>query len=166
MAGYLACKALERHVCGTCTQAMCRNERAEGSQHTILASLKSVTGVDDADIGSLKQPTDAFLLFILKAYEIVQSQAASILHESGVGERVIECIMATSAAEEMRSMMCDNGVLCDAAARFVRLQLHVMCRQALAGHHFYTKGKQCRKLLKVSCRSRAALNVSVTLQNL
>ena len=77
-----------------------------------------------------------------------RSQAPTILEESQIASRLMTCMMATPAAQHLLSVLCSDKALRNAAARFTRLQLHVMCRQLGGG--WKGKGARCRKLLKVS----------------
>ena len=144
--GYLARKCLESHPCDVCRSAICSPGRVVGDARDILTGLKSFTGVNDTDVGSLVRPTDEFYNLVMECYITTQSQAPTILQESGIARRIIECVVHSAEATRLQ---CCRSLLVDTVSRFVRLQLHVMCRGVGKGR---ARVQRNRKLLKVSGR--------------
>ena len=149
MAGYLARKSLDSHPCEQCQKAICLPERVVGTQRDILTGLKSFTGVGSGDVGSLLRPTAAFFSLARECYIATQAQAPTILLESGIARRIIDCVSHSAEAAVLLPQLCGPGVLTDAVARFVRLQLHVMCRKVCVAKG-RARATRNRKLLKIS----------------
>ena len=148
--GYLVRKSQDQHRCKECRDALTLPSSVVGSRRAVLSGLKSFTGRCVLDVGSLLQPTDLFFLFLVHTYVITQSQAPTIMQECGIARRIIECALATREAAQLSRILCARRVLHDITARFVRLQLHRICRTM--GGNGRGKSSGNRKMLKVCAR--------------
>ena len=148
--GYLVRKSQDDHCCNECLSVLTLPSSVVGSRRAVLSGLNSFTGRCVSDVGSLLQPTDLFFLFLVHTYVIAQSQAPTILQECGIARRIVECALDTREAEHLSGLLCTRKVLRDMTARFVRLQLHRMCRMLGGGG----RGKSLcnRKMMKVCAR--------------
>ena len=103
VAGYLTRISLESHNCEQCRSAMCRPERAIGSQRETLTAPKSFTGVGSSDVGSLLLPTDVFFDLDRECYVTTQVQVSTLLTDSGIARRTVSCVMQSCEANILYS---------------------------------------------------------------
>ena len=92
IAGYLLRKGQAKHTCAQCSRELEKPEKAVVYDREILCGLKSYTGQDDTDVGSLLKPTQAFHDVVVRAYEVVQGHGPSIFgarRHPGAAARVL-----------------------------------------------------------------------------
>ena len=106
------------------------NRSVRRSRETLLG-LKSYIGLT-CDIGSLKAPSEPFFEVIVKAYEITETQIGSALCNHGIRERLMLCVCETEAYMAMANRLCSSHRLHHMMARFVRMNLHLVCARLSA----------------------------------
>ena len=84
IAGHLLRKGQAKHTCALCSCELEKTEKAVMYDREILSGLKSYTGQDDTDVGSLLKHAQAFHDVAVRAHEVVQGLSPSIFGRSGL----------------------------------------------------------------------------------
>ena len=153
IAGYLVRQEELLHVCSTCDSALLSDcQQVRRSRETMLG-LKSHTGLSLREMGQLKVPSEALHLLLIAAYVITETQIRSAMLSRGVGTKLLLCIANTSAHRGLSSALCDGNRLKPMIARFVRMQLHLICAKVTAESGAKGVNKANRKHMKLTSRS-------------
>lgn len=150
--GYLICKGEEQHSCEKCSAVLCKPERNVVYEREMMCALKSFTGVSEADVGSLKKPTEAFHEAVVLTYRLTQVMAPSLMCRTGIASHIMSAVMGTETVTGLRAALCDQNSLNDMLSRFVRMQLHVFCKTKGDGMRGQPRNKMNRKALKLAAR--------------
>ena len=129
--GFLAHKEEGQHTCGQCAAALFTSKRSVRRSRETLLGLKSFIG-PACDVGSLKAPSEPFFDVIVKAYQITETQIGSALCNHGIRERLMLCVCETEAYMTMTSRLCSSHRLHHMIARFIRMNLHLVCARLSA----------------------------------
>ena len=150
--GYLICKGEEQHSCDKCRTALCKPGREIVYEREMLCALKSYTGDTDVDVGRLKKPTEAFNEAVVMTYRLTQSMAPSLISRPGIANRIMSAVMRTETVTCLQDVLCDKNSLKEMLYRFVRMQLHVLCKMKGENMKAQPRNKVNRKALKLSAR--------------
>ena len=119
----------------------------------ILRELyKSYTGISEADVGTLKNPTEAFHETVVLTYRLAQGMAPSLMCRSGIAHQIMSSVMSTEKVKALVASLCHQNCLSQMLSQFVRMQLHAMCKVKGNAMKERPRNKACREALKLPPR--------------
>ena len=108
---YLVRKA--RLSCSGCRTALLKEATVPLADVETFIALKSYTAITPNDAGSLLRPKEECDACIVACYKQFkqQVQTESVLLESSLCKRLVNCVMAMSEAQHLTQLMCHPDVL-------------------------------------------------------
>ena len=142
-------RRVERHCCDVCQGALSKPEKYVVYEREITCGLKSFTGLTEVDVGGLIKPTQTFYDVVERAYRVAQT---IMLLQRGVMARIEPHVVASHEVTYLKDRLCKNSSLLFMLRLFVRLQLHVMCKEvgSRSTGRAGAKAPMCRKLFKLN----------------
>ena len=130
--GNLLCKA-KLSCCG-CKTTLTKDATMPLADTETFTALKSYTAISPGEVGSLLRPTEDCDAFIVACYRTFKVRAKSMVLETKICERLVNCALAKDEAQRLAQQVCHPAVLQTIASTYIRMELHRMSKDLVRTH--------------------------------